>query len=236
MAAPEPGLCRRDGIVLRRLIIRRTGGALGNKAPSPAPRAPLPPTTRLLSGVVADGDTGTPVAGATVTEPFTPTSPVMTDGSGSYALSATLGAQDFGTFVFISKPGYDDTHGWADGRNDAKHDFRLYHPVTLDAGESVRTAITGDSSMCGFDFEYRCRPVRVRIPATGTLVLETAADSPADPLWLLIGSDVVNYPVPTATRLETSAAAGAIVTVLIFRPWNPVPNDTGTFRTALLPN
>jgi hypothetical protein len=205
-------------------------------APSPAPRAPLPPpTTRLLSGVVADGDAGTPVAGATVSQAFTSTLPVMTDGNGSYALSTTLGTGDFGTPVWISKPGYDDTHGWAD-RNDARHDFRLYRPVTLDAGESVRTAITGDSSMCGFDFEYRCRLVRVRIPATGTLILETAADNPAGPLWLLIGSDVVNYPVQTATRLETSATAGAIVTVLIFRPWNPTPNDTGTFRTALLPN
>ena len=186
--------------------------------------------------MVADGDDGTPVAGAMVTQPFASTSPVMTDGNGSYALSTTLAAGDFGTPVWISKAGYDDTHGWADGRNDGRHDFRLYRPVTIDAGESARTAITGDSSMCGFDFEYRCRVVRVRIRSTGTLILQTAADNPAGPLWLLIGSDVVNYPVPAVTRLETSATAGAIVTVLIFRPWNPAPNDTGTLRTALLPN
>jgi hypothetical protein len=206
-------------------------------APSPPPRAPLPPpTTRLLTGVVTDGDDGTPVANATVTQPFPPSSPAITDGAGSYVLSTTLATGDVGTFVFISKPGYDDTHGWADGRADGRHDFRLYRPVTVTAGESAHVAITADSSMCGFDFEYRCRLVHVRVPSSGTLILQTAADNSASPLWLLIGSDVVQYPVQAVTHLESSATAGAVVTVLIFRPWNPAPNDTGTLRTALLLN
>jgi hypothetical protein len=162
----------------------------------------------------------------------------MTDGDGGYTLSG-VATGDFGTFVSISKPGYEDMHAWVDGRNDVRHDFRLYRPVTINAGESARTVCLIPESAHGTNAASAVMAgmrAPAGVPSTGTVILETAADNPADPLWLLIGSDVGNYPVQMVTRLETSATAGAIVTVMIFRPWSPTPNDTGTLRTALLPN
>jgi hypothetical protein len=151
-------------------------------------------------------------------------------------LAASLGSGDFGTLVYISKPGYDETHGWADGRDDGRRDFRLYRPLDISAGAGARVAITGDSSMCGFDFEYRCRQIHIAASANGTLVVQTTSDIAADPLWLVVGSDVVQYPVLTVTSLKIPVTAGAVVTAIVFRPWSPSPSDTGTVTTSLLPN
>jgi len=184
---------------------------------------------------VTDGDDGTPIAGATVMQPFTSATAVTTDGNGYYDLAASTRGGDFGTVVWMTRSGYDETHGWSD-ISEARHDFRLYRPLAVTAGAAARVAITADNSMCGFDDEYRCRQIHVATPEAGTLVVESTTDNPADPMWLATGTDVEQYPVQTPTSLRIPATAGATVTILTFRPWAPPPTDAGTIRTALIPN
>ena len=197
--------------------------------------APLPAVVRHLDGVITDGDNGAPISGATVTQPYSSSTPATTDVNGHYAIAAKLTGGDFGTFVWMSKPGYEDTHSFAAGSNDGRYDFKLYRPVTIMAGTGIRMAITADNSMCGFDDEFRCRLLHVTTPTSGTLIVETAADNPADPLWVKLGTDV-DYPVTFVTSLKVPATAGDVVTLLIFRPWSPPPSDTGAINTTMLQN
>lgn len=195
----------------------------------------LPAVVRHLDGVITDGEAGVPISGATITQPYSSSTPATTDVNGQYTIAARLTGGDFGTFVWISKPGYEDTHSFAAGSNDGRFDFKLYRPVTMTAGTAIRTAITADNSMCGFDDEFRCRLLHVTAPTTGTLIVETAADNPADPLWVKLGTDV-DYPVTTVTSLRVPATAGDVVTLLVFRPWSPPPSDTGVISTTMLQN
>src|SRR5262252_953951 len=202
---------------------------------STVPPAPLPAVVRHLDGVITDGDNGALISGATVTQPYSSSTPATTDVNGHYAIAARLTGGDFGTFVWMSKPGYEDTHSFAAGSNDGRYDFKLYRPVTITAGSGIRMAITADNSMCGFDDEFRCRLLHVTTPTSGTLIVETAADNPAAPLWVKLGTDV-DYPVTSVTSLRVPATAGDVVTLLVFRPWSPPPSDTGTINTTMLQN
>ena len=133
-------------------------------APSPAPnpsRPPQPsptPVTRHLNGVVRD-ENGVPVPGARLAMFPSSSSPVVTDGNGYYDMAAALlvSAQAFGNEVTITKAGYEDTHAWVPGLDDRMQDFRVYHVLTVAAGDSVHPAIDPDNSLCGFDDEFRCR-------------------------------------------------------------------------------
>ena len=218
-------------------------GASLPAAPSPTttsttstvPPPSLPAVMRHLDGVITDGDAGAPISGATVTQPYSSSAAATTDVNGHYTIAARLTGADFGTFVWVSKPGYEDTHSFAGGNNDGRYDFKLYRPVTITAGTAIRMAITADNSMCGFDDEFRCRLLHVTTPTTGTLIVETAADNPADPLWVKLGTDV-DYPVTFVTSLRVPATAGDVVTLLVFRPWSPPPSDTGAIDTTMLQN
>jgi len=202
---------------------------------STVPPPSLPAVVRHLDGVITGGDDGAPISGATVTQPYSSSTPATTDVNGQYAIAARLTGGDFGTFVWMSKPGYEDTHSFAAGSNDGRYDFKLYRPVTITAGSGIRMAITADNSMCGFDDEFRCRLLHVTTPTSGTLIVETAADNPADPLWVKLGTDV-DYPVTFVTSLRVPATAGDVVTLLVFRPWSPPPSDTGAINTTMLQN
>jgi hypothetical protein len=208
-------------------------------APSPA-TAPAPQPQAAPSGivhgigVVTDGDSGAPIAGATVTQPFSSVTPATTDGNGYYDIAVSESVWDYGIPIWISKPGYDDTHGWADANDGKRHDFRLFRPITIAAGAATHVTISADNSLCGFDDDYRCRLVRVAAPSSGTLVVQSTADNPAKPIWLVTGTDV-GLNVASTTNLSIPVTAGAVVDVLLYRFWSPPPTDAGTITTTLLP-
>jgi hypothetical protein len=201
--------------------------------PSPAPTPPAP-ATRLIDGVLTDGDDGTPIAGAVLAGLFLSAARFTTDGNGYFVMSAPLYAGDNGTFVSITKPGYEDTLGWADARNDGRHDFRLFRPVTIVAGDTAHFTLNNDSSLCGSEGEYRCRSLHITAPTTGTLIIDTLASDGTGPSWLVIGE--TQYPFRGLTHLETAVGAGSTVTVHVYHTWPPAPSVSDVAIKTTLSN
>lgn len=210
-------------------------------APSPAPNPSQPPrpsptpVTRHLNGVVRD-ENGVPVPGARLEMFASSSAPVVTDGNGYYDMAAALlvSGQVFGNELTITKAGYETTHAWVPGLDDTTQDFRVYHVLTLAAGDSVHLAIDPDNSLCGLDDEFRCRTIRVVMPSSGTLALETIADDPSNAFWLAIGESFqFQYPFALRTQISTSMAAGSTVPVQVLRPWQAPPAPQGfTLKTS----
>jgi len=176
------------------------------------------------------------VPGARIQVFSSSSSPVVTDGNGYYDLAAALlvSGNVFGNDVTITKAGYEDTHAWVPGLDDMMQDFGLYHVLTLAAGDSVHLAINPDNSLCGLDEEFRCRTIRVVMPSSGMLALETIADDPANAFWLAIGESFqFQYPFALRTQISTSMDAGSTVPVQVLRPWQAPPAPQGfTLKTS----
>jgi len=211
-----------------------TSGPAGPSQPSsPASVPSLAPATsgRHIYGVVADGDNGSPIAGAMVTAQLSSFPPAETDDNGYYDLVATVGSGAYpANYLTIAKPGYDRTLAWASGNRDERHDFRLYRPLQATAGSTVELALNEYSSFCGYDDEFKCRVVYIAVPAGGTLVMETSASDSTGPYWLLIGDP--QYPFHGVTRLETPVTASATVAVQVLHDWT-APAGVVTLRTTL---
>jgi hypothetical protein len=227
-------------LVLFAAVVAMT--ACGASAPGPAapsqaaspPSVPSPAPVssgRHIYGVVADGDNGSPIAGATVAAQYSSFPPAVTDGNGYYDLEAARAAGAYPVnYLTIAKPGYDRTLAWASGSGDERHDFRLYRPLQTTAGSTIQLALNEYSSFCGLDDEFRCRVVYIAIPAGGTLVMETSASDSTGPYWLMIGDP--QYPFHGVTHLETPVTGSATVAVQVLRDWT-APAGVVTLRTTL---
>jgi Carboxypeptidase regulatory-like domain len=220
------------------LVTTACGGrAPNNASASPAIASPTAPTSmpvvfnHHLYGVVADGDDRSPVAGASVAALNSSLRPATTDGNGYYDLEVLGAAGTYpGNELTITKPGYDGTHGWIEGNQDQRHDFRLYRPFTISAGSSANVALSSDNSSCGLDDEFQCRLVYVAVPSSGTLVLDTSSGDSGGPYWLVIGN--VQYPFHGVTHVEIPVASGSTVGAQVMHDWT-APAGSTLLRTTL---
>src|SRR5262249_24350063 len=174
-------------------------------APSPAVTLPAPPAaatfepySRALSGRVLD-ENGLPVPNATVIA-FggddnsccgKPTPPVRTDGNGVYQTIVTALKPPFhyfGTDVSIAADGVGETEWWDAGTGDTVQDFRVFRPLSIIAGVDAHLTLDANNSLCGFDDEFRCRPIHISAgPGTASVTVEATSDDPANPVWLIVG-------------------------------------------------
>lgn len=197
-------------------------------------RPPAISSTRSIDGLVRDGDDSTPIPGAIVAIPYSSTPQTTSDGNGYFVTFHVIPPGYASTPVWISKAGYEETHTWVLGRDDGRSDLRLYRPRVVTAGASTRFPITSGNSTCGFDDELLCRPVQVRAPAAGTLVVETSSDNRSEPYWIHVGPPgAVEYPFRGVTRVTRPVTAGSVLTVQIMRPWVPPTTGVATVNTSL---
>ena len=208
--------------VLRIVLLMLMGTALqGGQPVAPTPGPPAPVQTRQISGRVLDED-GNSIEGARVVvwDGFAGV-PVFTDGSGAFQASAPVYPppfHDYGDEVLITRNGYEDTDGWVDGTTDVTQDFRLYRPLTVTVGEAVHLTLGPDNSLCGFDLEFRCRPIHIQAPTSGPVVLDTVPDDPGNAIWINLGGPYdVQYPFVGLTHntVEVPAGSSALIQVMV---------------------
>ena len=164
--------------------------------------------------------------------------PVFTDRCGVFQASGTVYPppfNDYGDEVLITRDGYEATDGWAPGTTDVTQDFRLYQPLTVTAGEAVHLTIGPDNSLCGLEIEFRCRPIYIRAPTSGTVVLDTVPDDPGFAFWITVGgpSDV-QYPFVGTTHNAVVVPAGSSVVIQVMLDWVSAPYGF-TLRTSRIP-
>jgi hypothetical protein len=145
---------------------------------------------------------------------FSSPSPLVavTDASGAYDVTFDLRSTAVGTEIMVEKPGYEPSWHWTglsplDAGKDLSRNFRLHQIRSVPAGESVHLSIDRDDPLCGFDFEWVCRRIRVRSSARGTLTVEAVADNAAFRFGVVIGS--VQYPYRSTPRLTVRVDPGS---------------------------
>jgi hypothetical protein len=171
-----------------------------------------------LSGIVRDEQEQT-VGGATVI--VGTSAPVVTDADGSYTTMTTVD-----TFylppglvnVTVRKAGYEDVlnYGTLPNFQDGTADFHLFTRPTLTAGSTARLLVAFDGRLCGFEDEYPCRHAEIAAPASGTLIIDTAASDPAS--HFVFGP--VSYPLHAISHTEVPVIAGQIVPIEILWQWS----------------
>jgi hypothetical protein len=220
------------------LLMTACGGRAPNQtSPSPTVSSPTAPTSaaaaasRHVYGVIADGDDGSPVAGASVSAVNSALPSKLTDGNGYFDLETPTGGGSYpGNELVVSRAGYDGTRAWIAGNQNQRHDLRLYRPLNITAGSSTSVALSADNSSCGFDDEFQCRPVYIAAPSNGTLVMDIDPGDASGPSWLLIGN--LQYPFHGVTHAEIPVTPGSTVIAQILRDWTAPPNLV-TLRTTL---
>jgi len=160
-----------------------------------------------------------PVAGATVT--VENSAPVVTDGNGFYTTLATVD-----TFylppglvsVTVRKAGYEDVvnYGTLPHFQDGTADFHLLTKPTLTAGSTASLLVAFDGLLCGLEGEYPCRHVNITAPASGTVIIDTAASDPTS--HFVFGP--VSYPLQAISHIEVPVTAGQIVPIEILWQWS----------------
>jgi hypothetical protein len=208
-------------------------------APSVSPVQSSPLVMRHFRGLVLSED-GQPVPGATVSlQPsLTPRNveSATTDSNGVYQMVLDQ-PPSYGTWGTVTHPLYEDTLKvvpWVPSQTDVTQNFPLYRTMTLAAGDSSHLAITPDNSLCVADeAEFLCRKVHVTVPSSGTLVLDTIADDPANTFWLSVG--VVPESGPSVTHVSTAIATATTVVVFVLRPRDVAIGGGFTLKTALAP-
>jgi hypothetical protein len=210
-------------------------------APSIAPTFEV--YSRALSGRVLD-ENGLPISNATVIAFGTdansccpkPTTPVRTDGNGEYHTVTTAFKPPFnyfGTDVTISADGFEETHGWAAGAGDTVQDFRLFRPLTIMAGAVLPLTLDSNNSLCGFEDEFRCRPIHIAAVSTSSVTVDAMSDDPANPVWLIVGGPLsVSYPFVGQTSVSVLVASGSTSTIQVLRPWTTAP-ETFVLHTTV---
>jgi hypothetical protein len=145
---------------------------------------------------------------------FSSPSPLVavTDASGAYDVTFDLRSTAVGTEIMVEKPGYEPSWHWTglsplDAGKDLSRNFRLHQIRSVPAGESVHLSIDRDDPLCGFDFEWVCRRIRVRSSARGTLTVEAVADDAAFRFGVVMGS--VQYPYRSTPRLTVPVDPGS---------------------------
>ena len=198
----------------------------------PAPALPVSP--RQLVGSILDGETGVPVAGATVVLPHSSASAVKSDGNGRYETFDDRSPLEIqhGIAVRIFRPGYEET--WAFAPHDSgPHDFHLFRSRTIAAGEATEFPLSDDNSLCG-DLEFICRPVQILAPTDGTLIIEIGNDMEVLH-WISAGDRFFEAGLhPHRRRLEIPVTAGTTTIVHVLREWSEEPCGLIRLTTALV--
>jgi hypothetical protein len=203
--------------------------------------SPAPVQTRQINGRVLDED-GKSIEGARVVvwDGFAGvySAPVLTDGSGVFQASATVYPppfHDYGDEVLISKNGYEGTDGWVPGTTDVTQDFLLYRPLTVTAGEAVHLTLGPENSLCGWEIEFRCRPIYIRAPTSATVVLDTVPDDPASAFWIFAGGPYdMQYPFVGTTHNAVLVSAGSSALIQVMTGWVSAPYGF-TLKTSRTP-
>jgi hypothetical protein len=204
--------------------------------------SPAPVQTRQISGRVLDED-AKPIEGARVLvwdgSAGVYSAPVLTDGSGVFQASATVYPppfHDYGDEVSISKNGYEGTVGWAPGTTDVTQDFLLYRPLTVTAGEAVHLILGPDNSLCGLESEFRCRPIHIRAPTSGVVVLDTVPDDPGGVYWIIVGGPYdVTYPFVGTTHNGVLVSEGSSALIQVMEYWFAAAPSGFTLKTSRIP-
>ena len=206
--------------------------ACGGESPSaptapasgPTPASPTPPSSSVpvyyVYGLILD-DTDSPIGGVEVSGfPATggAAARTTTDPTGRYELHGTSRSND--TYISLKKSGHDDAGYYVKLKVDdsTERNLHLYQSVSIAAGESMAVVIKPDDPVCGFDLEYLCRAVHVRIPVEGTLTLDATPDNSAVSTWVGLEPLPISYS-PT-THLTIPVLAGSDVAVDVLRWWN----------------
>jgi hypothetical protein len=164
--------------------------------------------------------------------------PVFTDGSGAFQVSAAVyppPADDYGNEVVITRNGYEATDGWVPGTTDVTQDFLLYRPLTVTAGEAVHLTIGPDNSLCGWEIEFRCRPIHIRAATSGTVVLDTVPDDPGFAFWIIVGGPYdMQYPFVGTTHNAVLVSEGSSALIQVMTGWVSAPYGF-TLKTSRIP-
>jgi hypothetical protein len=171
-------------------------------------------------GLVLDG-TDTPVANADVSGfpgPGGSGVRTTTDAAGRYELHSTSPSN--GTFIQVKKSGYDQAEYYVPLKLDdnTERNLHLYQGVSIAAGESIPVVIKPDDPSCGFDSEYLCRMVHVRISDRGTLTVDATADNKA--VTAGVGLDPLPPSYAQTAHFSMSVAPGSDVPIDVLRGWN----------------
>jgi hypothetical protein len=163
----------------------------------------------------------------------------LTDGNGVFEVSAPVYPppfHDYGDEVLITRNGYEDTDGWVPGSTDVTQDFLLYQPLTVTAGEAVHLTLGPDNSLCGFDLEFRCRPIHIVAPTSGIVELDIVPDDPGNVFWIIVGGPYdVTYPFVGTTHntVVVSAGSSALIQVMVY--WSSTPYGFTLTTTSRIP-
>jgi Carboxypeptidase regulatory-like domain len=226
-------------VFLLLMLVSGCGGQQPSTAPTAiaAPvdnRTPVPPTRVVqplrIVGRVLD-TANTPVSGARVTQWDTANS-ATTDAKGAFEMTASVTPQDRTFWVTVEKPGFETSELARSIEAAANASLRLHQIHAMTAGESFQGVVNGDDSACGYHWGFVCRRVRVKSPASGTLVIEIASDN--NNLGVTIGGPV-GFPQPIERRILIQVKAGSEVVVDISAGWDIPAAARFTLNTALTP-
>jgi hypothetical protein len=160
-------------------------------------------------GRVVD-DTGSPVAGAKVTQ-WDSTRTTISDSNGAFDLLVAVDARARSFWVTVEKAGFETSELARDIDAAGGTALRLHRIQSIAAGESTHLIIHPDDSACGYHWGYLCRRVRVRSDSSGTLVVEVVSDSPT--VGIPVGN--VGFPQRLESRASIPLTAGSEASVEI---------------------
>ena len=115
--------------------------------------------------------------------------------------------------VVASKPGYEASDRYLGfGHGTVIQDLVLRRVVRLSPGESIRIVVDPRDSLCGLDWEWLCRTVRVTPPAGAQVAIHAVPDDPSGPVYVDLRSFVHRCPIQTAiVRSGTDVAVGLVL-------------------------
>jgi hypothetical protein len=130
-------------LVLFVLVSASCGGRSSSSSAPTSPSSPSQPQTFTLSGVVTDGGTTQPIAGATVA--IGTGLSTFTDSSGHYSIKDLAGGVEI--TVTASAPGYAATSRTLTLAADTQMDFLLAKPTPSSGTADVEYRVTGTTAL-----------------------------------------------------------------------------------------
>lgn len=161
----------------------------------------------------------------------------LTDAGGAYAVdfNAVRAADGAVAGLLTHKAGYEpDDRGFIEpSGSTAVQNLRIYRIRRIVAGQSTHLVVAPDDPHCGINDQWVCRTLRVTSSSSGTIVIETVADSGAAPVHgLEVSSPSYSCCAP---RQTISVSAGVEVITHILMVWTATTSEGYTVSTSFAP-
>jgi len=155
---------------------------------------------------------------------------LTTNGSGSY--DVTVDPWIGGVSVDLRKPGYEPiTHFVQVGfGEEATRNLRFYPILRVVPGQSLRLSVGAGDPICGLDWEFVCRTIRVTSAARGTLTVEAIPERDGVQLGLAMATEF--WPRLNTSVLSFPVTAGEERTVNVLLWWATTATEGFSLRTS----